>query len=164
MDFLYHGEASVFQENLETFLAVAEELKLNGLTKEVKNKDGVENRIRRPSQKRKSKNQLLFDPKTALKNHKDNVDQKSPLLDEEISPFLENTVALIPDQIVGLDDQIDFMVAITDKIDPIRKGLKLVSCSACGKEGSRIDVKRHIEAKHIAGISHNCELCEKTTR
>ena len=56
MDFLYHGEASVFQENLETFLAVAEELKLNGLTKEVKNKDGVENRIRRPSQKRKSKN------------------------------------------------------------------------------------------------------------
>ena len=62
MDFLYHGEASVFQENLETFLAVAEELKLNGLTKEVKNKDGVENRIRRPSQKRKSKNELLFDP------------------------------------------------------------------------------------------------------
>ena len=98
-----------------------------------------------------------------MKKQKDSVDQKPPLLDEEISPFLENTVA-IPDQIVGLDDQIDSMVAITDKIDAIRKGLKLVSCTACGKEGSRIDVKRHIEAKHIAGISHNCELCEKTTR
>ena len=87
---------------------------------------------------------------------------KPPLLDE-VSPFLEKTVA-IPDQIGVLDDQIDSMVAITDKIDPIRKRLKLVSCTVCGKEGSRIDVKRHIEAKHIAGISHNCEHCEKTTR
>ena len=41
MDFLYHGEASVFQDNLETFLAVAEELKLNDLTKKSKIKMGL---------------------------------------------------------------------------------------------------------------------------
>ena len=34
IDFLYFGEANVLQENLETFLAFAEELKLKGLTKE----------------------------------------------------------------------------------------------------------------------------------
>ena len=32
LDFLYFGEASVFQENLDSFLAIAEELKLTGLT------------------------------------------------------------------------------------------------------------------------------------
>ena len=31
VDFLYKGEANVFQENLDTFLAIAEELQLKGL-------------------------------------------------------------------------------------------------------------------------------------
>ena len=31
LDFLYCGKASVFQENLDSFLAIAEELKLKGL-------------------------------------------------------------------------------------------------------------------------------------
>ena len=32
VDFLYFGEASVFQDDLESFLAIAEDLKLRGLT------------------------------------------------------------------------------------------------------------------------------------
>ena len=32
VDFLYYGEANVFQENLDSFLAIADELKLKGLT------------------------------------------------------------------------------------------------------------------------------------
>ena len=32
MDFLYCGEANVFQENLDSFLAIAEEFQLKGLT------------------------------------------------------------------------------------------------------------------------------------
>ena len=32
VDFLYYGEANVYQENLDSFLAIAEELKLKGLT------------------------------------------------------------------------------------------------------------------------------------
>ena len=31
VDFFYHGEANVFQENLDSFLALAEELQLKGL-------------------------------------------------------------------------------------------------------------------------------------
>ena len=31
VDFLYLGEANIFQENLDSFLAIAEELKLKGL-------------------------------------------------------------------------------------------------------------------------------------
>ena len=32
IDFLYCGEANVFQENLDSFLAIAEEMNLKGLT------------------------------------------------------------------------------------------------------------------------------------
>ena len=32
LDFLYFGEANVYQEDLDSFLAIAEEIKLNGLT------------------------------------------------------------------------------------------------------------------------------------
>ena len=31
VDFMYYGEASIYQENLVTFLIMAEELKLKGL-------------------------------------------------------------------------------------------------------------------------------------
>ena len=31
IDFLYYGEANIYQENLDSFLAIAEELQLKGL-------------------------------------------------------------------------------------------------------------------------------------
>ena len=43
LDFLYFGEASVFQEDLDSFLAIAEELKLKGLTGQT-SKDLLEQR------------------------------------------------------------------------------------------------------------------------
>ena len=41
VDFLYHGEANIFQENLESFLALAEDLQMKGMarTKDQTNKD-----------------------------------------------------------------------------------------------------------------------------
>ena len=39
IDFLYCGEANVFQENLDSFLAIAEELKLKGLMGRTENVD-----------------------------------------------------------------------------------------------------------------------------
>merc|ERR1712129_503324 len=39
VDFLYYGEANVYQENLDSFLAVAEELQLKGLIESDNEKD-----------------------------------------------------------------------------------------------------------------------------
>ena len=38
LDFLYFGEANVYQENLDSFLAIAEELQLKGLMGKSENK------------------------------------------------------------------------------------------------------------------------------
>ena len=50
VDFLYFGEANVFQENLDAFLSLAEELKLKGLTgqKDVSG-DNIEAKMSRQS-------------------------------------------------------------------------------------------------------------------
>ena len=39
LDFLYFGEASVYQENLDSFLAIAEELQLKGLVGNVRHEE-----------------------------------------------------------------------------------------------------------------------------
>ena len=45
MDFLYLGEANVFQESLESFLALAEELQLKGLTGTSESAKGEEQEV-----------------------------------------------------------------------------------------------------------------------
>ena len=37
-------------------------------------------------------------------------------------------------------------------------------CKVCGKEGRSIDIKRHIEANHLEGVSLPCNQCDKTFR
>ena len=37
-------------------------------------------------------------------------------------------------------------------------------CKVCGKEGKNQNIKDHIEANHLEGISIPCNLCEKTFR
>merc|ERR1719452_226029 len=41
VDFLYYGETNVYQENLDSFLALAEELKLKGLSGKQQNQEGI---------------------------------------------------------------------------------------------------------------------------
>ena len=37
-------------------------------------------------------------------------------------------------------------------------------CKVCGKEGHPTDIKRHIEANHLEGVSIPCNHCDKTFR
>ena len=59
VDFLYHGEANVYQENLDSFLAIAEDLKLKGLMGENGPKDGDD----RSSEVGQKNNPLLTESK-----------------------------------------------------------------------------------------------------
>ena len=51
LDFLYHGKANIYQEDLEGFLALAEELKLKGLEKDLTNflDDSAKNQLEGPN-------------------------------------------------------------------------------------------------------------------
>ena len=53
IDFLYYGEANVYQESLDLFLGLAEELKLKGLTGSSAESNTQESRYEKNTQKRK---------------------------------------------------------------------------------------------------------------
>ena len=69
VDFLYYGEANVFQENLDAFLAIAEELKLKGLTGQ-----NIEEEEETDVAKSTQLNPIPFKPKEIFKKDQPNPD------------------------------------------------------------------------------------------
>ena len=149
IDFLYHGETNVFQENLDTFLALAEELRLKGLT------GGAE------AEKEVEKETLQSRKMPTIK--KEMSRKMTPLSEpnfegstmEEYSN--ETTVALTRDKISidlqELDEQIKSMITKSGVSTNNGQG-RMATCNACGKQGALKHMPQHIEANHIIGISH----------
>ena len=74
---------------------------------------------------------------------------------------LDTTIALSNDvNIEALDQQIESRVTKSDISAGNNQG-KMGSCNVCGKEGSHTNIKQHIEANHITGVSHVCDICGK---
>ena len=77
LDFIYLGEANVYQENLDSFLAIAEELQLKGLMGKINIDEDIPPNAELPSQENK------------VRNYEQNISKFSaPLqydIDEEIS-------------------------------------------------------------------------------
>ena len=62
----------------------------------------------------------------------------------------------------SLDQQVKSMMIFSDKADPYKNdGARARICKVCGKEGGTTNIKNHIEANHITGISIPCDLCGK---
>ena len=81
LDFLYFGEANVFQESLDSFLAIAEELKLKGLTGQTSN-DLLNEQENQPNPKPANKTKEIFVKPTAYNNS-----ANDELHDENIRTF-----------------------------------------------------------------------------
>ena len=82
-DFLYLGEANVLQDNLDTFLALAGELKLKGLTSN--DRETVENGVKNPQKQRKVEKKPVL--------------QTFPELEDAIEPQFDRRVALTEEQL-----------------------------------------------------------------
>jgi len=157
LDFLYFGEANVYQEDLDSFLAIAEEIQLKGLTGQTSSDLGEE----------------LDQPKES------EVIKSKELPTESINPShvipsttdLEKTLS-IPNPSTGtnlheLDEKVNSMMARGQKMIPSWKRpngtiIQATSCicKVCGKEGRQHHIKNHIEAKHLEGISIPCDNCD----
>ena len=157
IDFLYHGEANVFQENLETFLAVAEEFRLKGLTGGAEAEKETSSQLRElPSVKKEASRkvtQLLSEPNiegSTLENYSN--DKTVALSTDKISVELQE-----------LDEQIRSMITKSDISTSNGQG-KMATCNVCGKQGPLKHMPQHIEANHITGVTHACEICGKISR
>ena len=61
-----------------------------------------------------------------------------------------------------LDEKVNSFIVSSDKrLGESYRNEKASVCNVCGKEGSRSNIRGHIEAKHIIGTSHACNFCSK---
>ena len=143
LDYIYQGEVQIYQEQLDSFLDVAQNLKVNGLMSDDKQEimDGPQN-FKSEELREAAKPVDIFYETQAPVNTKA-VNERS------------YTVA-----VDGQDESL-----IESKIDEIlTKSDGIITCTACGKSGTNnYNMKRHVQI-HIDGMSYSCQLCNKTFR
>jgi len=162
VDFLYFGEANVYQEKLDSFLAVAEELQVKGLMG-----SGAETEIEEAYMKFMPKKKTAKPVKNLNipKNEFSNTDKQTSDMNElEPTPPREGTVAVtdytVAADLQDLDDTIKSLMEVSE--NRCRGGKERARvCKVCGKEGQWNVIKEHIEAHHITGVSHACNICGK---
>ena len=153
VEFLYCGKASVPQDNLDSFLAIAEELKLKGLTG-VKTTEAESNEARRPIDRQFD--QFIKGETNSLKqsslsrNHISGGDGVIATMNHFSGDFKE------------LDEKCDSMIEkLLDKF----QGKAAYECKLCGKQAvHKGDMRKHIEANHLEGVLVSCSKCEKIFR
>ena len=169
LDFIYHGEVSIYQEDLDNFLALAEDLKLKGL-----NISQADEQDQAHVERSFPKHDTLKDKTSpcAQEKLKLNVCMKSEPCYEtaNINKFDMNTqeaaIAVLVEQSErtsttseNLDETISSMME--------NLGQGRYSCNVCGKmvdNGKKSNMITHIEGKHIKGVSHPCSHCGHALR
>ena len=158
IDFLYHGETNVHQENLDNFLNMAEELQLKGLTGRNTDSDVIED-VKEQENINKKRQEIPEGKPKQIKKIEGNSDANYPLEEFKSYDTAAFTNEIISD-LQGLDEKIKSLSTIVK-----RDGKRVYTCKVCGKEGSYpTQMRDHVEANHIEGISHPCNYCEKTFR
>ena len=160
MDFLYQGEANVLQENLDSFLAFAEELQLKGLMgkrEEKVNDLEADEKPLPPTQ--------MLDLKMPSKIS-NNSSKKRTSMDKKEKPEEGTEVAISSSYSADLDQLEETVKSMMEKSQNKHANGKqlLDQCKVCGKEGMGNAIKDHIEANHLEGIVIPCNLCDKTFR
>ena len=165
MDFIYHGEANIYQKDLDGFLALAEELKVKGLA-------GSQNFAPEPSEDAKEKRQNS-PQKPALKQE----NYIQPIADWEDQSYTTQSDQRHPIETVEASKLIvaantnmeDLRVKLDSMMEKIEDGEYKWKCTVCGKANkgrtgiARQDMRRHIET-HMEGLAYPCNQCEKISR
>ena len=160
VDFLYCGEANVYQENLDSFLANAEELKLKGLM-------GQQD----VSEKNADPTPMAMTPLPTFKREKSsqNLGQNNSFLEKDPSALessKERRIAVsdfTSSDLQELDEKVKSLMEKSQ--NKTSDGTKRANiCKVCGKEGQWVAIRDHIEANHLEGISLPCNICGKECR
>ena len=140
MDFLYKGETNVFQENFDSFLALAEELKLKGLNSnteiDIDNADFKPSNVYQEVALEKRRPERPREPAEA------SFHQISASTDVSVTPVTKNQTIMADGE--DLDKQIRSMITKSDVSSGINQG-KMATCNICGKEGPFNQMPRHID-------------------
>ena len=165
MDFLYRGEANVLQDNLDSFLAIAEELKLTGLTRQNDETESEPNQLVDRNVGMKSKNHLKTEQNTSNLPSGNRRETATFASNEGTLALQSKTIVSADHDMHELDQQVKSMMHKSQhRIQSGRQMTTAAICNVCGKEGHPRNISDHIEANHLEGVSIPCNLCQKTFR
>ena len=158
VDFLYNGEANVYQENLDSFLAMAEELRLKGLERQ----EDVEQSPEKTSFSQTS--QGTNKTKTVYPTLKHKTSTQEPINAIGTIPVTETTKALNSSfDLEELDGKVKSMMTFSENVTSKKLGRARI-CKECGKEGRMTQIMNHIESHHISNICIPCNICGYTLK
>ena len=155
VEFFYRGEANVSQENLDDFLALADEMRLKGLSRLDESQENIRpNQI--PTQASEPRELPLRHKKASQKVDKSK--DHSMVTALALNNSMEVTdMRLLNQQIRSMMERGHNRVQ-TGSYGKIQERITRV-CKVCGKEGRQNEIENHIEAKHITGLTHSCDIC-----
>jgi len=151
VDFLYLGEANVYQENLDSFIAIAEELKLKPAGNQTFEEELAPLLVSKQKPKTKKEPSVQYS-------------KNEPKAKKEVAGTVSVAEPTVAADLEGVEEQINSMMELGGTIMVGNSNRVARVCTVCGKEGQHTDIKRHIEAVHITGASHTCNICGKTSR
>ena len=153
VDFIYRGEANIFQDQLENFLALAEELELKGLSENCEEEESngeaaKEYVFQSQSMKTAFDTQRSKNEGQALKYEGFNENAIVPMK----QPKSKHSTLVDPHTMATIETMID---------KHIDGGYACTNCDFKAKNKGH--VKEHAE-KHIEGLEYPCNSCNKVFR
>ena len=158
VDFIYHGEANIYEEDLDGFLIIAEELQLKGLAgTQDKTPTAFQEQIKKP-------NHIKPNQKTVPL-------QELPMFKESDITAIDTFEVEAGKLLVPLDTgNEDLKAQLDSMMEKSLDGDIKYSCTTCGKQSkgknwgmARKDMRQNIET-HIEGLSYPCNQCGKISR
>ena len=155
VDFLYFGQTSVFQENLNFFFSITQELELKGLVGNgEENFEDLSNTELSDSNEPKAETHMNNTPENFHNR------QETSILEAENKVAPRNSFSGEED----LEERVKSLMEKSTKI-VTESGFRVsYKCKVCGKEDASCHMKNHIEAKHLDDIVLSCDHCDNVFR
>jgi len=182
LDFIYTGEVQVLQEHLQSFLCMAEDLGIQGLTSNSKPTSVTQNKIRTPAMKNNEESVKKNVTETQTKTKISDQNDLSGLIENFVDQFATKSEPLSMEELEApsfhhgeIAPNGDFFsmpilnTAMTESIDKqIEEMVQTVEgfwgCKKCGKVmRKKQHIKNHAES-HLVGYSHPCPYCDKHSK
>ena len=161
LDYIYHGEVQIFQENLDRFLAVAEKFQLEGLIN-LPDSPKQEESFCQDSEEFMTSSPTPSATPTPGRGGSGEGRRSHGSVSRAAKPKLENS-ALVHVDLEEAADIESIEARISENLQKDEDGT--FSCRLCGKAGVKLsrNMKNHIET-HLEGLSFPCDHCGKTFR
>jgi len=167
VNFMYQGEVSIFEENLNDFLSVAEDFQLKGLSEREKIFETENNKTEKPTKFNSFESTSTLKQETtsfnSLNDELEFAENESNLFNNTAEKLTLSLPADVENKLsVSLTEMSDLDKTISSMAFQVETGMW--SCTVCGKLMKRKDnLRSHVEV-HIDSGRHPCTKCDKTFR